>query len=116
MSDTSAPTPEHIELEKIRQWASDWADAYAQDWDEQKLSYLVHKHVKGNGPPEEGVDQPPHGFTGYIIGYSVDTVRVPVEEGEELNEDVHRFSLILASGVQVPIFAGMVIEEVSEDA
>ena len=115
MSDTSAPTPEHIAREKIRQWASDWADAYAQDWDAEKLSAFVHKTIKVEAPPTDD-DEPQHGFSGFVVGYSIDTIRVPVEEGEEVNEDVHRFSFVIDAGVQCALFAGMTVEEVSEDA
>lgn len=111
MPETSASTPY---TGKVREWASEWADVYAQDYDEQKLSDLVGKHVKGTAE----VAGEAKGFVGWIVGFSIDTLIVPEDEDEQDDDwhpQVKRYSLITADGLACPIFAGMVIEEAEEE-
>jgi hypothetical protein len=103
MTDTSASTPE-----AVREWASEWSDVYAQDWDEEKLSTYVGKRIKTHAE----VNGEPKGFEGFIIGYSIDTI--VITDGE-MDEDVHRYSFLIDQGLQCSIFAGMTVEEVVEE-
>lgn len=97
--------------EKIVQWASDWADAYEQDWTEEKLREWMGKVVLIQSPPrtEEEEDEQPEGHkaTVHVVGFSVDTLVVPTVEGEddEAIPDVHRFSFLTSDGLQIPLFA-----------
>lgn len=100
---TSAPTPE-----VIREWASEWSDTFAQDWDEEKLSEWVGKHIVASAV----VNEEQKGFEGWVIGYTIDTILI--QDGD-FHEKVHRFSLVTAEGLQCMIFAGMKVEEVADE-
>lgn len=100
---TSAPTPE-----VVREWASEWSDTFAQDWDEEKLSGWVGKHVRASAI----VNEEPKGFEGWIIGYTIDTLMI---DDEDFHEKVHRYSLVTADGLQCMIFAGMEVKEVEAE-
>jgi hypothetical protein len=97
----------------VNEWASDWSDTYAQDWNEERLRSLVGKNVKALGPEltEEEIEdgKKRRGFLKKrIIGFSIDTL--PTDEA-----DVHRFSVITDDGLQVALHASMEVEELPEE-
>lgn len=103
MAPKSATTPE-----AIREWASEWSDIYDQSLSVEKLSEWVGKKVSAKGVSRGE----PKGFTGLVVGHSIDTL---VLHEEETDVEVHRYSLIIDQGLQCSIFAGMEITEVSEE-
>lgn len=91
--------------DKIRAWASDWADVYEQNHDVDNLREYVGQTVLLEAPPRDEDDEA-HKATVHVIGFSVDTIVVPDDEdsGGSL-PDVHRYSFLTSEGVQVPLFA-----------
>lgn len=105
MTDTSAETPESESSAAVREWASDWADKFDQDWDETRLHALVGKVVSARVETEDG----PKGFSDVlVVGHSIDTIVYEIEDGGP-EMTAHRFSLLSNDGKQLPIFAGMEI-------
>lgn len=107
MTDVSASTPYS---EAVKGWASDWADAYAQDWPVERMTELLWKHVETHAE----VNGEPKGVTGYVIGYSRDVIVFTPEEGA-VREEVYRSSLILDIGKSIPIFAGAEVKICAEE-
>lgn len=89
--------------EKTLQWASDWADAFDQDWDEEKLAAWVGKRVEAHTPDSS------KGFVATIVGFSRDCI--PTEEGRK----VFRNSFLTDEGLQVALYTSMVVEEAKEE-
>ena len=108
----SATTP-CANFDVMREWASQWADTFDQDWNVEKLASFVGKKIRGERPPRSE-DEGPKGFVGGVVGYSIDTILYPVEGAEDY-ETVYRHSFILDTGSQVGIFTGMTIEEITEE-
>lgn len=109
MTDESATTPVSETSNAVREWASDWADKFDQDWGDDKLAALVGKNVSGRVDTSEG----PKGFENVlVVGHSIDTIIYEIEDGGE-EMTAHRFSLLTSEGKQLPIFAGMEIVEVA---
>ena len=87
--------------DSLRGWASDWADSYAQDWDEDRLKSYLGKMINLSRAGSEEVK-----FQHEVVGYDISTLCI----GEE--EPVHRYAFLTSQGVQIPIVAGVLIEEV----
>lgn len=98
----SAKTPND---DALRTWASEWADKFAQDYDEEKLKGLVGENVQGI-KQAESEEEGPKGFAAKIVGYSIDTLYF-TPEGQDEPLTVNRFSLITSEGMQVAILSGM---------
>lgn len=109
MTDESAPTPDPNAA--VRAWAQEWADQYNQTWTDELMTPYVGKTVQGVGMD---VDGNPRGFTGKVVGYSRDSIFFPLDEHDSLTA-AYRSSFLLATGVQVPIFADMTFTEVEAE-
>lgn len=108
--DESTKMPEDpLADEKLREWASEWADRFDQSWDAARLGDLVGALVSGRVDTAEG----PKGFESVVVvGYSIDTLVFSPEEGAE-TETVTRASLLTADGKQLSILSGMQVVEIS---
>lgn len=110
--ETEAATIEE-EADLVREWAADWADKFDQSWTVEKLSELVGKRIKAE---KEATDEdPPRGFVGVIVGYSVDTLVFRADDEGGDDEYVYRYSLITAEGAQCGLFSGMEVTEAPEE-
>lgn len=107
MNDTSATTPEPLEAESQRKWASDWADAFAQDWPQERMAEFVGKEIKTAAE----VDGEHKGAQITVVGVSRDVVYF-TPEGTRDVEAVYRSSFVSSEGTAIPIFADMEIEVV----
>lgn len=106
---TEMPESETSAADATREWASDWADKFDQEWNQARLDPFVGKHVSASVTTSDG----PKGFENLlIVGYSEDRVFYRAEEGAEL-QFAKRCSFLTEDGKQLPIFAGMDVVEVA---
>lgn len=107
MTDASATTPVSETSDAVREWASDWADKFSQDYDDESLIPYVGKKISARVETEEG----PKGFNGAtVVGYSLDRIYYTIE-GEQGTHVAVRASFLSDDGKQLAIFAGMEITE-----
>lgn len=114
MDDDGIVKPPKPEEQAVREWASDWADKFEQDWDEERCIALLGKRVDALRPAVDEMDGP-KGFRARIVGYTIDTLTCLAEDDAEERDLVKRYSLITAEGAQTPILAGMTITEIEEE-
>lgn len=100
--------------EAVRAWASEWADEFDQNWDQEG----VHKYVgKTITAIREREGEEPRGFRSKkVVGFSHIVLCVNPEDGSEEEEQVHRWGFVLDDGTMVSILSEMKItEEVSDE-
>lgn len=86
-------------MSSTEEWASDWANTFAQDWDSQRLESYVGKTIKATTPDGS------RGFSATVVGYSTDTI--VLGEGRK----AYRHSFLTTEGLQVSIYSEMQVEE-----
>lgn len=101
------------ENEALATWAAEWADKFDQDYNETNLRALVGENVQGLKPAETE-EEGPKGFKGKVVGFSIDTLCF-TPEGQEEPLTAHRYSLILAQGMQVALLSGMEVTVVADE-
>lgn len=94
--------------EAVLQWASDWADEFDQGYDEEKLRAMVGNKIRVTHPVDEEDSEDARVVEVDIVGFCIDTIVTD-------EADVHRFSVISSTGLQVMLKAGLSLEHLKEE-